>query len=311
MSCLHVLNGDGLQLAFDQTGIAGSCVIWREALCSGPVHPEAGSEAFVRLRETYLSQLHTAGPSYRQYVLPELEKLRRLAPQAEEVVLWFGAEYFCQINLMGALSLLAALPQPLRISLVCTGHFPGLGAIKCLGDLSPPQLATLWPGRLHLQQQELALAARCWHAFACGHAPELYELQRQADFGQLGCLQSCITTYLELFPHTQHALTGIEWQILGLFEQQAPWPWQQLMRKLLQQDLRYGFGDLQLEQLLADMSPLILRDEQDLLSLSPHGREVLAGKQKAHLPAHASRWNGGAPLLSYRWNAQARLLEPA
>ena len=82
---------------------------FREAMLTGPAHPDVFSDAFIAVR----ARTHHSTPdAWRAHMEPLLSFLDECA-SCPELVLWFGTDAFCQVNL---LTLLAFLDQK---------HYPG------------------------------------------------------------------------------------------------------------------------------------------------------------------------------------------
>ena len=85
-------------------------MVWNEALVSGPLNPQIGTKEFWDIRRQYFdhqlpANLSIPPTSYQKLVLTEIQKLEKL-DHYHHLVLWFEHDLFCQINLMGLLSLI-------------------------------------------------------------------------------------------------------------------------------------------------------------------------------------------------------------
>ena len=102
---LHILNGDAISGAMDRAGIQGERMVWREMLSDGPCIPEVASPQFFAQRIHYFQEEHGVSPEkYHEFTVQEFEALEDKFEAAEEVVLWFEYDLFCQVNMIAALT---------------------------------------------------------------------------------------------------------------------------------------------------------------------------------------------------------------
>lgn len=302
---LHLTAGDGLLGSLRQTALTGEMLPWREALAMGPVHA-SDEAAFWQQRAAYLQgQFPEAKQSYETNVHAIWRQLKAMAP-LDELVLWVGAEYFCQINLM---FLLSHLPPSLRaapVSLVCRDQHPSRGRLHCLGDLKPEALERLFPERIRLQPEDFHLAAQAWQAYA---SPSLEAHNLWMDLPaseRLPFLPATAEAHLRLFPSIQTGLNALEILALELLAEQPALTHRAWVGKLLQADLTYGMGDGFYFNLLERLQPLYapLETEGEWLQISSEGRELLDGELNLGMELHgeAPLWLGGLASQQACWH---------
>ncbi len=304
MKTLHVLNGDGLLDCLTHSGLPGDHVAWREALARGPVHPDVGGPEFWKMRATHIHSSYPDSRDYSDWVIPEFERLQDFSAYSS-YVLWFGQDYFCQVNLIALLSWLHThAPTDFPIALVCVDQFPGVGPITCLGSLSSEQLASLFPNRVFLTCEELAVARSVWLAY-CAESPLLFnQLATMAPLPGLPFLPQMIEQHRRLFPDPQDGLNELERNIL-VQVQAEPSSKNMLIGHLLRTDTAYGFGDLQVIQFLQDLEGLIAGDPPRLNS---KGEAVLAQKDRFTHSDATSIQNGGALRANFSWTGKELIL---
>ncbi len=101
----HIVTGDELAGTFRRTGIEGSIIVSRECLIDGPVSDEDES-AFWNKRAEFVERSFAASPAeYFQQVKSEFDKIAEIRPE-DEVNLWFEHDLFCQTNMWFVVSLL-------------------------------------------------------------------------------------------------------------------------------------------------------------------------------------------------------------
>ncbi|MGL4736013.1 MAG: hypothetical protein ACRCW2_01045 [Cellulosilyticaceae bacterium] len=103
---LHILNGGCMLEAFRESGkMQPGCtyVPFNEAMCWGHADEQIFSEAFIKNR---IASLDSTKEQYEQIVMTPLKPL--FEEQYDLVVMWFGEDMFCQINM---LTMMAYLEQ--------------------------------------------------------------------------------------------------------------------------------------------------------------------------------------------------------
>lgn len=104
-SLLHILNGQEMYNCFkgNQLMEKGEYIPFNEAMCEGSPHEQIFSVEFMKER---CNTHHVTMEQYTEITLVPLQKL--LGSKYKCIVLWFGEDMFCQMNL---LTLLAYLNQ--------------------------------------------------------------------------------------------------------------------------------------------------------------------------------------------------------
>ncbi|MTI70326.1 MAG: AraC family transcriptional regulator [Firmicutes bacterium] len=103
---LHILNGNCMMDKFEKNRRINekfTYIPFNEAICWGEADEEIFSDAFIEIR---VQSLNTTIEQYRSIVLNPLEPLYK--NKFDTIVLWFGDDMFCQINM---LTILAYLEQ--------------------------------------------------------------------------------------------------------------------------------------------------------------------------------------------------------
>lgn len=250
---LHVLNGDATAYSFAEAGLPGEVAVWREMLSEGPLLEASQPDAALwALRENWLSTEFGNRPddaeTYPQNVIAEFNRI--VQPNAyDQIILWFEHDLFCQINLVFLLSRFSnvGLEKPV-LKQVSVNQFDGVPDFKGLGQLTGPQLASLYPQAESLTDYELALAARVWAAYATSDAQALTHLLSD-DFGRLRYLRDALQAHLARLQVGEDGLTIIENQLLNLV-QVAPKTPRQIVGEWLSADRIYGLGDSSIESYL-------------------------------------------------------------
>jgi hypothetical protein len=226
---LHIRCGDDILDKLTEGGIPGDKVRWVDLLCEGPLHRHESDAARRRERAAWLAA---------RLGIPFKETYRQLlgddwrvdqCVHYDETVLWFEADLFDQAILVYLLVRLAAARSATRISLICIGSFPGVERFIGLGQLSPAQLARLWPARRPVTGPQFRLAARAWDAL---RDPEPIALMRLAEgrSRSLPFLPAAMRRYLAEYPSVRNGLGRTEQLILEALRAGAGTPAEVFLR---------------------------------------------------------------------------------
>lgn len=104
VNILHVLNGFHMLKRFKNNNFIKenqTYVPFNEAMCWGEADTKIFSDSFIKKR---VKALKTTEPEYRKIVLRSLEPLFK--EKFDIIVLWFGDDMFCQMNLITVLAYL-------------------------------------------------------------------------------------------------------------------------------------------------------------------------------------------------------------
>jgi hypothetical protein len=300
---LHVTNGTSVSL--DRTGLGGEILAWVDVLHEGPVPAGLGQSALSRLRGIFLDSVWP-GDSPAADTLARRDRTLARFTEHEEVALWFEHDLYDQLQLIQILDWFHGRTSgTTRLSLICVDRY--------LGSLTGQQLATLWPSRHTVTSAEFDLAGEAWRAFRSPDPMELEHL-RQRDTGALPFLAGALLRHLQQFPSVENGLARTERQILGLVDAGRS-DFASLFRADQQREERIFMGDASFARYVRGLSECrqpLLRDA-DGYSLTPNGREVLAGRADHVRLNGINRWLGGVHLLGaealWRWDeARQRLV---
>ena len=306
---LHVLNGDATRMKLEPAGIPGELTVWADVLHDGPV-PDAPPDRFRRVRASHLSSM--AGQSAED-VLSQLERWDAALDQYadhDEVVFWFEHDLFDQLALIRHLHWLSGINQGrTRFSLICIGAFPGVDKFTGLGPLSPDQLASLFPSRVTITAQQIALGRRAWDLFRHPDPRPLRELATPAASAALPFLSGALRRHIEDFPSTRDGLGRSERQILSVISDK-PRLAGEIFVATQSMEERVFMGDSIFWSILRSLAtarrPLVRSEELPAtmprrgapIALTENGRAVLAGEADHIAINGVDRWMGGVHLTT-------------
>lgn len=285
---LHITNGESAAGSLRDSGVPGRVIAWQDVLHEGPVPSGLTLEDMSAVRARFLADSNEA--SFLE-VSASFNDRDRALRSARHVVLWFEHDLYDQLQLLQILATLTSAPGT-TAELICIDAFPGVVPFYGLGQLTPMQLASLWPKRQLLTAGHLSLGARAWHAFTSPDRDAVRQLLA-TDLGALPFLGDALRRLLDEYPAPPTGLGRTERQLLhaiargissfaGLFSANASAEAARFM------------GDTtvksRLEALIQARTPLTTSEPY---TLTAAGQRVLAGEVDARQLNGMDRWIGG------------------
>jgi hypothetical protein len=304
---LHILNGDATAAIFEQANLPGNGIlVWREILSEGPIVDHALPADFWQARQHYMT--HTYQEEAVTYVIKVTAEVKLLETyrQHKEVVLWFEHDLVCQVNLLYILHWFAQHDLgPTQLSLVSINVHPEKPDFKGFGELTPAQLAALFPARQVLSTSKIALGQRGWEAYADSTPEALMHFLQTADFSWLPLLQTALQAHLTRFPSVQNGLNAVEQILLELAAENC-FSLVELMEKYWQRTSLFGIGDAQIINYLQELEQAGLIQQQEKITVTALGFKILRFEADYVQLKPYDRWLGGVHLqpgsLRWRWD---------
>lgn len=209
---VHVRCGNDIEEKLRQAGIEGDYLAFTDPIWLGPT-PPFGSRLSGRAR-LVADRSGLPFDVVRREMGEAYWRLGRLTTRYNHIVLWFEHDLYDQACLVRVLAKLAARPTLPRVELVCIDRFPGIARFIGLGQLSPKQLASLWPQRKPVGRRQLALGTRAWTALQAA-SPQPIEALRTAGLNALPFLAAALGRHLQELPWTTDGLALTERLILA------------------------------------------------------------------------------------------------
>ena len=215
---LHVTNGDSVASELRQAGVEGTVLPWRDVLHEGPV-PALPAAALARVRARFLAEA-VGGPT------AEIERGMRARDRVlahgagDEIVLWFEADLYDQLQLIQIMHRAATARIPL-VTLVSVGEAPGRAHFGGLGELPAAQLVALRKtASVGVDGPAFDLARRAWEAFTAPDPSELPALAREHS-PVLRHLGEAAERLLQEYPWTGDGLSLTERRVLRAVDEGA------------------------------------------------------------------------------------------
>jgi len=319
---LNITNGDSAVGSLNDAGIEGKIIAWRDVLHEGPVDSSLPLEELSKQRARFIAGNNWAEFSHVSGDFVERDRMIQHLDYFEEVVLWFEDDLYDQLQLIQLLDFFSnGTAQSKRLSLIVVdGYIPPLTA---------EELRQLDAERPAVTPEQLALARRAWSDFG-SNDPTRIERLLQESTSALPYLARALTRHLEEFPSTVNGLSRSEREALTAIEEGHVTPVAAFMEVARKQESIF-LGDLvffsYLERLSGRDNPLVTwrdgtpvvaptaAESRDFvkgeLTLTPLGRDVLAGKRDWQNINTDSRWLGGVEIAApsqWRWNPESRQL---
>jgi len=242
---LHILNGDAMLTDFQETGIEGAILVWREALSEGPLMVDICGLEFWQMRSEWIVKAYNETlDNYNGHMINELTKLNNIY---SELVLWFEFDLFCQANLLGTLAYIRCQPhlQNAQISLICPDSFPGMANFRGLGELNASQLASLYPDRKTLSATDLETANGAWQAFTKKDPFVLWDWLVNAHISDnLPSLRQAMMVKVKTLTKNEAGLDYVEQKLLDIYQSGAR-SFADIYREFSQAEPLFGLGDAQ------------------------------------------------------------------
>ena len=319
---LNITNGDSAVGSLSDAGIAGKIIAWRDVLHEGPVDSSLPLEELSKQRARFIAGNNWAEFSHVSGDFVERDRMIRHLDYFEEVALWFEDDLYDQLQLIQLLDFFSnGAADSKRLSLIVVdGYIPPLTA---------EELRQLDEARATVTADQLALAKRAWSDFG-SIDPTRIERLLQESTSALPYRARALTRHLEEFPSTVNGLSRSEREALTAIDEGHTTPVAAFLEVAKKQESIF-LGDLvffsYLERLSGRDHPLLTwrdgtpviaptpAESRDFvkgeLTLTPLGRDVLAGRKDWQTVNTESRWLGGVeitPGSSWRWNPDTRQL---
>lgn len=283
--------------------LKGDIITWREMLCEGKTLTNVGSETFWKTRFEFLNKNYKISKQW--FIEKTLKEYRSLCnhKQQDQIVLWFEADLFSQINMLAVISWLKTHRAYAQISLVCTGGEGKTEKIYELKELADEQLLKYYKNRIILKQEDIAYADYVWQLY-CGDNPIRLETLADIEDYQFNHLSEALKAHLKRFPTIKNGLNSIENHILQLSFNKKPKSKRELLHTVHSDQGVYGFGDTQYENIITSLKPLYTTFNP--VRLTKKGKEILDGKTSYYSRIRNNEaYLGGALKYNYLYNTES------
>ena len=211
---LHITNGDSAAGLIKAASIDGDVLPWRDPMHHGPFPLHTNIRDASAIRAAYLAG-DILDPDGINAEFVERDNTLLNAPQRRSVVLWFEHDLLDQLQLIQILDQLNQISKPENLELICIDRFEGIENFRGLGELSPEQLATLYPQRVEVTAAQLKRSSLLWKAFCDPYPRALQQMALKHD-DAFPFLHRALNRHFQEFPWESDGLTRTERQLLSL-----------------------------------------------------------------------------------------------
>jgi len=320
---LNITNGDSAAGTLSEAGVEGKIISWRDVLHEGPVDSSLSLEELSKDRARFIAEQGWDDFAHVSGDFAERDRVIRHLDYFDEVVLWFEDDLYDQLQLIQLLDFFgrgAARGKTLSV-IVVDGYIP---------PLSVAQLTQLDKTRPRVTPEQLELATRAWQAFGSADPTSIAKLLDETT-SALRYLAPALRRHLEEFPSSINGLSRSEREALTAIEAGHSTPVAAFLEVARKQESIF-LGDIifysYLERLSGkkdalvtwkDGTPVIAPTSESSrefvegeLTLTPLGREVLAGTKDWQRINKRTRWLGGVEISpgekGWRWDPAEREL---
>jgi hypothetical protein len=314
---VHIANGDAAAGRLKQWDPKLTCLSWREALIDGPAL-KSGIDDWLNARAQHISEAYGIEHSQCRKDLESLHESLARTFDAEEIILWFDEDAFCQVNLMYLLSVLASAPDNGRR--VTIPQSEEISSLHSINNLSEAKLQAAFDKRGLCTSQKLENAKTAWSAYCAKDPLAIRNLVFDNEAPEPS-FKSTMLSHLRRFPAKGDGLGVIERFLLKTCAS-GPLDFEEIFARFSQTMPLYGFGDYQIWNLLVRLSGAV-KPLLDAKRLSPpttisqaemlttrfnitlQGQKVLGGEVDFLTCLPASTWLGGVLINSFfrpRWD---------
>jgi hypothetical protein len=295
---IHFTNGDIVRDNLLEARIGGDVVVCADVLHEGPCDAGLSPDAFDKARARYLAGRDYAAQSDIEASFELRARAIDGAAAEDEVVLWFEHDLFDQLNLLWLVDRLQRARVAMhRVQLIVIGEFAGVSPFHGLGQLTAPQLASLFPARVAVAESQTAYAADAWAA-VCASTPDQMAALAANKAAPLRFVPGALRRFLEELPGVLDGLSRTERQGLAAFATGAA-TLVEAFEMQAQQEAAIFLGDLSFFRAmhgLANAVVPLLTIEGARAALTPEGVLVLAGDADHAALNGLDRWVGGIRL---------------
>ena len=294
---LHITNGSALTNYLNDSGYQGDIFTWHEMLCEGPTHVNLLSDKFLKTRADFFNTSYNIELDIKAFK-SEISKLDYV-DNYSEIVLWFEYDLFCHINLIAVISLIQQKKIKRPLSLVCSGRVSSSKNLKGLSELSTEELTAHYTDRIKLNEDDIELAQTLWQIYN-GKDHNLFKpfIVKSSSFDYMS---NCLKAHLKRFPDSKSGLSTIEKNILEILEKNTIKSQHHLLGYALNYQGFYGFGDLQLNRIIEQLSLFYTKDKNGI-KLNRKGHEALLGQHNFSTEINDNTVFGGVRKLDFQFN---------
>ena len=296
---LHITNGDSVASQLHIHDPSSKVLAWRDVLHEGPTPEGLSFPEMNRARAQFLS-----GQAWGTYetILGQMEERETLLAGDDNFTLWFEEDLYDQLQLLQILDWFNAW-KPAEIALVWIPQ--GVRAVD---------LKEFYMARNTVREKLRHAGSAGWNAF-CATTPKPLLRFLKNGAATIPHLRNALMRHLQEYPSTRNGLSRTERQILESLAPGPATPLQVFAASQGKEESVY-MGDSTFWSYIQRLSGLLegfsLEQLDRKISITPLGRDVLAGRQDWIQLSGIARWLGGVhlegPTAAWRWDGDSKSL---
>ncbi len=242
---LHILNGDDTLRGFNEAGLDGHTLVWREVLSEGPLTSSLNGD-FWQMRAHWIAKTFNNTPGH--YLEWEAGELGKLNGSYNEINLWFEFDLHCQVNLLGVMQLIKQQTDLTEraIYLICPDSVPAVEDFRGMGQLNGEQLEHLFDGRVRLTDYDFILANEAWSLYTANDADKLaIWINTNPFWGSLHMLKPAMEAHFKRLQVNTDGRNYIEEKLLGIYNSGVT-NRNDIYKSFWSTEKIYGMGDMEL-----------------------------------------------------------------
>jgi len=243
----HILNGDALKDKFPKD-LSGEIIVARECLVDGNVEGESLEDLF-NTRARFISESYSVydDEGYFVKVAPEFEKIRNI-PSSSEVNLWFEDDLFCQVNLWFVIHLLNETDsRNINLNLVR----PTTDLQYGFGGMSSLDLLSAYQHKIEIDQPTLDVLRKLWKLYQNKNHHAMIKLVDEL-VPQFGFVKIAVQAEINRCPNDETYGRPTQ-ALIDIMTELNTDDFGTVFREFSRREAIYGFGDLQVKRLLAEI----------------------------------------------------------
>lgn len=250
----HLFYGESAAKSFARFNRSGRHTIFHEALATGPA--ALPSDTWHHIRAQYLAEAFDAHyPTCLEQWREFDADIDAMNPD-DELVCWFGNDFFCQVAFMFVLVRLGKIPSR-NLSFVSPGGIDD--DMYCFGDVPPAEMNDRLQKRTPIQNIDLQQGAIAWHLYAESNPQCLNAVfDGSIDLGPR--FANILQLHAQRFPSAIDNLGTLERTILHALRDGAM-SFRELFQDVSKKTREYTWGDSQIRNVcwrMATSTPALI-----------------------------------------------------
>lgn len=237
----HILNGDALYQKFP-TSLPGEIIVMRECLSLGPVSATDYNE-FCLERIAYLKKEY-GEPDYFNRIMSEWAKINNMEPDGY-VYLWFEKDMYCQVNMWFILHLMKPIYDQIKLVMPLKDDWTGFG------PLGESELIQCYQRATSLIAEDILKIRQLWEAYSQNDF-EIMSLTSMAIKPSLPFISKAIGMHFDRID-TDQKEGRLKRLMRKIVEKEGTENFKVINQKFWENAKEYGFGDLQVKQILKQL----------------------------------------------------------